>query len=129
MHHIFQTFINRLSSARDTETLHASMAEAAAALDLSCFAYLSMPPGPAAPPQLISNYPSAWTEHYLQNHYERVDPVILQALGRPEPFEWGLGVGSTTQSKLQRELFEWLDRKSTRLNSSHQCLSRMPSSA
>jgi LuxR family transcriptional activator of conjugal transfer of Ti plasmids len=106
MHHIFQKFIDRLSSARDTETLHASMAEAAAALNLSCFAYLSMPPAPDASPQLISNYPSAWTEHYLQNHYERFDPVILQALGRPEPFEWGLGIGSTTQSKLQRELFE-----------------------
>jgi LuxR family transcriptional regulator, activator of conjugal transfer of Ti plasmids len=106
MHHIFQKFIDRLSSAQDTETLHASMAEAAAALNLSCFAYLSMPPGPAAPPQLISNYPSAWTEHYLQNHYERFDPVIVQALGRSEPFEWGLGVGSTMQSGSQRELFE-----------------------
>ena len=45
VHHIFQRFIDRLSSARDTETLHASMAEAAAALDLSCFAYLSVPLG------------------------------------------------------------------------------------
>jgi DNA-binding CsgD family transcriptional regulator len=41
----------------------------------------------------------------LQRHYERFDPVIIQALGHPEPFEWGLGLGSLTLSKSQ-ELFE-----------------------
>jgi LuxR family transcriptional regulator, activator of conjugal transfer of Ti plasmids len=106
MHRIFQTFIDHLSSARDTETLSASLGEAAAALDLSCFAYLSIAPGPASIPQLISNYPSAWTAHYLHNRYERFDPVILEALGHPEPFEWGLAVGSTPQTNPQRELFE-----------------------
>jgi LuxR family transcriptional activator of conjugal transfer of Ti plasmids len=106
MHDIFQTFIDRLSSARDTETLGVSMSEAASALDLSCFAYLSVDPRPGSTPQLISNYPSAWTAHYLQNRYERFDPVILQALGCPEPFEWGLGLGATKRSNLQRELFE-----------------------
>jgi LuxR family transcriptional activator of conjugal transfer of Ti plasmids len=106
MHHIFQTFIDRLASARDAETLGASMAEAAAALDLSCFAYLSMVPRSGSAPQLISNYPSAWTKHYLENHFERFDPVILQALGHPEPFEWGLNVGSIAQSIQQQELFE-----------------------
>ena len=106
MHHIFQTFIDRLSNAGDAQTLQASMSEAAEALDLSCFAYLSITPRSGSTPQLISNYPSAWTTHYLQNHYERFDPVILQALGRAEPFEWGLAVGSSAQTNHQRELFE-----------------------
>ena len=82
------------------------MAEAAVALDLSCFAYLSIASRPGAIPQLISNYPTAWTEHYLKNRYERFDPVILQALGHPEPFEWGLGLEATTSSEPQHELFE-----------------------
>jgi LuxR family transcriptional activator of conjugal transfer of Ti plasmids len=81
------------------------MAQAAAGLDLSCFAYLSMPARTGAEARLISNYPSAWTTHYLQRHYERFDPVIIQALGHPEPFEWGLGVGLMAASKSQ-ELFE-----------------------
>jgi LuxR family transcriptional regulator, activator of conjugal transfer of Ti plasmids len=106
MHHIFQSFIDNLSSASDTEALSASMVEAAAALDLTCFAYLSIAPRLGSAPQLISNYPSAWTAHYLQNRYERFDPIILRALDRPEPFEWGPRPGATTQSNPQRELFE-----------------------
>ena len=82
------------------------MAETAAALDLSCFAYLSVPHRPRATPRLISNYPPVWTTHYLQHHYERFDPVIIQALGHPEPFKWGLGAGSFASSEAQRELFE-----------------------
>lgn len=82
------------------------MAQAAVALDLSCFAYLSMPSRPGTAPQLISDYPSAWTTHYLQCHYERFDPVIIRALNDPEPFKWGLGVGPNTPSRLAQELFE-----------------------
>jgi len=106
MHRIFQNFIDRLSSASDPDALRDAMAQAAVALDLSCFAYLSMPIRPGAAPQLISDYPSAWTTHYLQSHYERFDPVIIRALDDPEPFKWGLGVGPITPSKLEQELFE-----------------------
>src|SRR5260370_20368526 len=106
MHRLFQNFIEHVSSAPDPEALRDAMAEAAAALDLSCFAYLSVPHRSGTAPRLISNYPSAWTTHYLQSHYERFDPVIIQALSHPEPFEWGLGVGSTIPSKPQQEMFE-----------------------
>src|SRR3546814_7921164 len=78
------------------------MADVAAAFELPCFAYLSLPPrSGSSKPQLISSYPVAWTSHYLASRYERVDPVIRQAASTPQPFEWGLGCG---------------DRKSTRLN-------------
>jgi DNA-binding CsgD family transcriptional regulator len=105
MHRIFQTFIDRLSSAQGPEALRDAMAEAAAALDLSCFAYLSVPDRPRSAARLVSNYPPAWTEHYLQSRYERFDPVVIQALGDPEPFEWGLEMGSFQQSEAERELF------------------------
>jgi DNA-binding CsgD family transcriptional regulator len=106
MHNLFRNFVNRLSSAPDSDALRNAMAEVATALDLSCFAYLSMPHRAADAPQLISTYPSAWTKQYLQSHYERVDPVISRALGHPEPFVWGLGLRSTALSKPQQELFE-----------------------
>jgi LuxR family transcriptional regulator, activator of conjugal transfer of Ti plasmids len=105
MHRIFQNFIDCLSSASNSDALRDAMSQAAAELDLSCFAYLSMPDKTGGLPGLISNYPSAWTAHYLESHYERFDPVILQALSHPEPFEWGLGVGLSAPSKSQ-ELFE-----------------------
>ncbi|WP_312010947.1 LuxR family transcriptional regulator [Bradyrhizobium sp. AUGA SZCCT0042] len=92
-------------SASNLDALRDAMAQAAAGLDLSCFAYLFMPDKTGGPAGLISNYPSEWTTHYLQSHYERFDPVVIRALGQPEPFEWGLGVGSLASSRSQ-ELFE-----------------------
>src|SRR5882672_12215285 len=106
MHRIFQNFIDRLSSASNSDALRDAMSQAAAGLDLSCFAYLSMPDKTGGQAGLISNYPSAWTTQYLQRHYERFDPVITRALGHPEPFEWGLGVGSLAPSKSQELLEE-----------------------
>jgi DNA-binding CsgD family transcriptional regulator len=106
MHRIFQSFTDHLSRASHANDLHEAMAEAAAALDLSSFAYLVVPRRPKNPPRLISNYPPTWTNHYLQQHYERFDPVIKQALGHPEPFRWGLGTGVTRRSKLQQRLFD-----------------------
>jgi LuxR family transcriptional activator of conjugal transfer of Ti plasmids len=105
MHRIFQNFIDCLSSASNSDALRDAMSQAAAGLDLSCFAYLSMPDKTESLAGLISTYPSAWTTHYLKSHYERFDPVIIQALSDPEPFEWGLGIGPLAPSKSQ-ELFE-----------------------
>jgi LuxR family transcriptional regulator, activator of conjugal transfer of Ti plasmids len=105
MHRVFQTFIDRLAESADGAALRAAMTDAAAALDLPRFAYLSVPSRPNAEPGLISTYPSAWTTHYLQNRYERVDPVVTQARRRPEPFEWGPEVGPLRLSRPQRQLF------------------------
>jgi len=106
MHRVFQNFIDRLSSAQDAEGLHAALTETSAALDLSCFAYLVVPNDQGSIARLISNYPAAWTKHYLQKHYERFDPVIIRALARSEPFEWGLGLEPRILSEKHRELFE-----------------------
>jgi LuxR family transcriptional regulator, activator of conjugal transfer of Ti plasmids len=76
-------------SSGDAESLRRVLADAGPALDLSCFAYLSMPSRRGDAPELISNYPVEWTDHYLREHYERVDPVIVEALTATEPFEWG----------------------------------------
>src|SRR3546814_5435889 len=99
------------------------MADVAAAFELPCFAYLSLPPrSGSSKPQLISSYPVAWTSHYLASRYERVDPVIRQAASTPQPFEWGLGCGPERLSRQQKQLLDeaaaYGDRKSPRLNSS-----------
>jgi LuxR family transcriptional regulator, activator of conjugal transfer of Ti plasmids len=101
MRQIFQNFIDCLSIASNSDALRDAMSQAAAGLDLSCFAYLSMPEKKGGRAGLISNYPSAWTAHYLQRHYERFDPVIIQTLSHPDPFEWGLGVGPLASPKSQ----------------------------
>jgi len=101
MHRVFQTFIDGLAASSDTESLRRILSEAGAALDLSCFAYLSLPSRRGDTAKLISNYPIAWTDHYLREQYERLDPVIGAALATPEPFEWGQEFDSRSLSKSQ----------------------------
>jgi DNA-binding CsgD family transcriptional regulator len=103
---IFQQFIESLADSVDEKALHATMANAAAALDLSCFAYLTVPTSRSDAPRLISNYPVDWTNHYLRQHYERLDPVIVDALTKREPFEWGLDARLLRLSKPQQQLFD-----------------------
>ena len=43
MHRVFQNYVGRLLSAQDFATLGDAMGDTAAALDLLCFAYLSVP--------------------------------------------------------------------------------------
>ncbi|MGY8632083.1 LuxR family transcriptional regulator [Bradyrhizobium sp. 14AA] len=99
MHKIFQRFIDAIENAEDTTGFFDAMAVTAAALDLTCFAYLALSRG-SSEPRLISTYPTPWTSHYLKNSYERIDPVIVQALNSPEPFKWG---GNTTRSHSMAE--------------------------
>jgi DNA-binding CsgD family transcriptional regulator len=82
------------------------LAEASAALDLSCFAYLALPSRKGDAPELISTYPVEWTDHYLRQSYERLDPVVVNALATPEPFEWGHEFPSTRLSKPQCALLD-----------------------
>jgi DNA-binding CsgD family transcriptional regulator len=103
MHRIFQNFIDRLSTSGDAEDLREAMAEAISAFDLRCFAYLSLPHGPQEQPQLISTYPLAWTTHYMRNHYERFDPVVVRLLANPEPFSWDLEMESHDLTSPQKE--------------------------
>ncbi|HEY9537410.1 MAG TPA: LuxR family transcriptional regulator [Kiloniellaceae bacterium] len=107
MHRTFQAFIDGLSESVDALDLHRAMADVAAAFELPCFAYLSLPPrSGSSKPQLISSYPVAWTSHYLASRYERVDPVIRQAASTPQPFEWGLGCGPERLSRQQKQLLD-----------------------
>jgi DNA-binding CsgD family transcriptional regulator len=105
MHRIFQTFIDRLSESMNLDSFRDIMADVGIAFDLPYFAYLSLPHRRGDMPRLISTYPSDWTTHYLRNHYEHFDPVIIQALAGAEPFEWGLGTYLKNMSAAQCELF------------------------
>jgi LuxR family transcriptional activator of conjugal transfer of Ti plasmids len=106
MHRVFQAFIDGLAASGDAEHFRTVLADAGAALDLSCFAYLSMPSRRGDAPELISNYPVKWTDHYLRKHYERVDPVIVEALTATEPFQWGQELTTKRLSKPQCALLD-----------------------
>ena len=73
MHRVFQSFIDGLADSTDATDLQNVLTQAGGALDLSCFAYLSLPSRRSDRPQLISTYPTKWTDRYLKQRYERVD--------------------------------------------------------
>lgn len=106
MRYVFQSFIDGLCNSADVTDLRQTLARAGSALDLSCFAYLSLPCRRGDKPQLISTYSRGWTDCYLRNHYEKRDPVIIEAFTNPEPFEWGPGFSSRPLSKSQQEFLE-----------------------
>lgn len=85
----FQAFIDSLSRAPDVPTLQGAMEDLAAAFDLNRFAYLLAPRHDPKDVKLISNYPPEWTSRYLENGYDRCDPVINQVHLASGPFEWG----------------------------------------
>jgi hypothetical protein len=88
MQRAYQRFVEILSGRPGRSELETAFDAAAHALGLPLFAYLLLPDGRSRP-HLISNYPAAWTQHYLQSRYERIDPVIRLAARTSDPFEWG----------------------------------------
>ncbi|MEH2595118.1 LuxR family transcriptional activator of conjugal transfer of Ti plasmids [Bradyrhizobium sp. AZCC 1577] len=106
MHRIFQDFIDLLSTAEDPHDFSQAMANAAASLDLSCFAYLAFQSAERHKPRLISTYPSSWTAHYLRNNYQLIDPVVEEALQTPEPFRWGVEISSRFTLTAEQRLFD-----------------------
>ncbi|HTW53975.1 MAG TPA: LuxR family transcriptional regulator [Stellaceae bacterium] len=106
MHRIFQAFIDGLAASDDVGGLRTVLAEASSALDLRCSAYLLLSPRKGGSPELISTYPVEWTDHYLRQSYERLDPVIIEALATCEPFEWGHEFSGKRLSKPQRGLLD-----------------------
>lgn len=106
VHNVFQNFVDRLNESHDADAFHQAMANAALAFDLPCFAYLSMPRDGRATAGLISSYPVSWTQHYLRQHYERLDPVIVSAHEQTEPFEWGLEANWSPLTSDQKSLFD-----------------------
>lgn len=103
---VFETFLEQLSESFDEADFREAMAGAAARLDLITFAYLSLPLQRSGKPRLISNYPARWTAHYLQNHYQKVDPVIMRARCGGCPFRWGSDMRAFATSQAQQRLFE-----------------------
>ncbi|MGH7045824.1 MAG: LuxR family transcriptional regulator [Stellaceae bacterium] len=106
MYRVFQAFIDGLAASGDAESLRSVLDEAGAALDLSCFAYLALSSRRSDAPEFISTYPVEWTDHYLRQSRERLDPAVVNALATPEPFEWGQEFPPMRLSKPQCALLD-----------------------
>ncbi|RWK24258.1 MAG: LuxR family transcriptional regulator [Mesorhizobium sp.] len=106
MHRVFETLVEQLSASVDAVDLHEAMASAAAGFDFPFFAYFTYPSASGDTPRLISNYPSSWTSHYLQQRYHSVDPVILRGLRGWDTFDWGVDRDHRYLPTSQQEVLE-----------------------
>ena len=106
MDRIFRTFVDTLNGNPDITGLRSAMIDIAAAFGLDRFAYLFVPHHVDAGAKLISNYPDAWTQHYLAEGYQHLDPVIGGAILRSEPFKWGDSYWSQTLAGSQLQLMD-----------------------
>ena len=106
MHDVFRRFVDRLMARPDIGSLGDTLAEALAELEIQSYAYLLIPAGSQAPTRVISNYPAAWTAHYLASHYETIDPVIVEACKALDSFAWGPDADLHLRPDSQVEFFE-----------------------
>lgn len=106
MRDVFQRFVDRIVAQPDSGALGDALAEALETLDIESYAYLLIAARPVATAYLISNYPAAWTTHYMAKSYQATDPVIVEAQRRPRSFSWGAGTDLSANSDSQAEFFE-----------------------
>jgi DNA-binding CsgD family transcriptional regulator len=106
MHKLFQSFVDGVSDGADGNSLHAALADVAEGFGFPLFAYFSIPSGLRTAAWLISNYSSEWTDRYLHNQYDRLDPVIVHASNAVDPFLWGEGIPEATQAADHLAFFE-----------------------
>jgi LuxR family transcriptional activator of conjugal transfer of Ti plasmids len=99
-------FAEELIEAQDADAIQKAMAAIAESYGLKLFAYLAMPFEASGRAYLISNYPREWTDHYLDQHYERLDPVIARARQTSAPFLWGFQAGDLVRSRDHERFFD-----------------------
>lgn len=99
----------RESSQRQVElsAIGDAVAEIADDFGLKKYAYFAVPYWPRGIEDycLMSSYPREWTDHYIANEFERVDPVIRTAMTSLLPFFWGPGEHIEPKTSKEKKLF------------------------
>jgi DNA-binding CsgD family transcriptional regulator len=90
------------------DRLRGTMDEIATEMGLGRFAYLGVPlyHSRGAEPILIATYPKDWTDCYLANRFERIDPVISTAVSGHLPFFWGSEGDVVPENREEERLFD-----------------------
>ncbi len=90
MHCILEHYLDAIDCAGTVHQLRDAMAMLAGSHGLNSFAYLGLPNISGKKSRLISNYDELWTGHCTAQTYHLCDPVILNAMRRCDPFNWGV---------------------------------------
>lgn len=107
MDQVFQNFVQRLHASHSHSAIRHLLEQAIQGYGLDHFAYIGFPPsGEADEALILANYPASWIERYSENRYDRLDPVIGQAVGTMLPFAWSLDSFTDSLTRKQRVFLE-----------------------
>lgn len=100
-------FIERATATAEVSALNDAFARTMRCFGIDKFAAAIMSPSKMRPEYfLATNYPSAWIQHYIDNGYEAVDPVVQRSCAHLEPFLWHERLAPWPARKLFHEAME-----------------------
>ncbi len=100
----FHEFIDAACTANTKEEFQRVGERAAHALGFRWFAYYE---GGDGDPSVITSYPKNWTEHYFDEQYQEVDPLLHQSRALRPAFLWdGRAEPRTTRSAKERRFID-----------------------
>ena len=81
-----ETFIDRLQSTSSFEELQSLVENLRDIYQVEHAVYHFV--GAAGEQYAALTYTPAWVDHYIEEQYQRVDPVVLGAMKRFHPMDW-----------------------------------------
>lgn len=97
----FERLNEQISLAVDEISVRATLQKLTLEAGFSTYAYFCVR---ADTPSVISNYPEEWQRRYLKRKYESIDPVVLTARSKFEPFAWS-NAPTPRMSKERRDFY------------------------
>lgn len=110
-------FIAESNQTSDKEELYLLLEETAGAMGYDRYAYgalVGYDRGTTAglpAPAVALNYPTGWTEHYFEQGYQNIDPVIQYSPETSQPFLWADLVERVGLTNKQRRFLEEAQRE------------------
>lgn len=90
---VFQSFLSALGACEYTADASQAFSDACGEMGFDAFAYLGFPSATmdCSPSRVVTTYPISWRQHYFDQGYDRLDPVVRMAQVADLPFSWGVG--------------------------------------
>jgi LuxR family transcriptional activator of conjugal transfer of Ti plasmids len=102
LRHSFAEFTDAIQTVEHEDEFHRVAGRFAERLGFRWFAYINLS---ANAPLVISSYPRAWTTHYIESGYQRLDPIVRRARRENGVFAWHSRLPGLIRTPQQRRFF------------------------
>ncbi len=107
-YHQIEAFLSKTTDAVSAEQITQHFFEIVDNLGFDTWAYLFQRPssGQAATPEIYSNYDVEWVNHYIEQGYSDIDPVVYGCMNSFQPFQWADLYRNSALTQKQKILYE-----------------------